>query len=173
MPNQGTAKTSNQQTSNGPIERTAHRSCFNCNEPGHLSRECTQPKTVATLRGEEKGNSRATNSNTATTTPRPANCFLRLTGGNLAIVDGLVNNRPVWICLGIVANVSIVSRHVSCSSVEVLSWFITERTQVLDKIILPPGVTTVDMTVGTMLTILQEIVVSKIPQTTDESFGSE
>ncbi|KAH8020625.1 hypothetical protein HPB51_002574 [Rhipicephalus microplus] len=66
------------------------RSCFNCGDIGHLSRDCRKLKTPATIRADEKRAKRDNSSHeTGTTSPRQANSFfLHSTGGTLPLVSG-------------------------------------------------------------------------------------
>lgn len=95
-----TARQTSESASSSLFKRPPSRQCFNCSESGHLSRDCTKPKTSATLRAEEKRNTGSTPNVQSSVTNRQANCFLRSTGGSLPIVDGFVHNgRPVKVCI--------------------------------------------------------------------------
>ncbi|KAH9367615.1 hypothetical protein HPB48_009986 [Haemaphysalis longicornis] len=83
--------------------------CYNCDEPRHLSRQCSRPKTAATIRAEERRAGRANDRGGRSATGMQANCFLKSTGGSLLIVTGFVNNRPSGVCIESVANVSSLS----------------------------------------------------------------
>ncbi|KAH8028530.1 hypothetical protein HPB51_017656 [Rhipicephalus microplus] len=99
------------------------RSCFNCGDIGHLSRDCRKPKTPATIRADEKRAKRDNSSHeTGTTSPRQANCFLHSTGGTLPIVSGTANNRPVRVCIDSGANLFIISANALTDDIPTHAW---------------------------------------------------
>ncbi|KAH7961807.1 hypothetical protein HPB52_012240 [Rhipicephalus sanguineus] len=100
---------SRSDSSGAPRRRpTSARSCFNCGDIAHLSRDCSTLKTPATIRADEKRAKRDYSSQ-GTGHARQANCFLHSTGGTLPVVSGTANNRPVRVCIDSGANISIVS----------------------------------------------------------------
>ncbi|KAH8009204.1 hypothetical protein HPB51_012702 [Rhipicephalus microplus] len=126
------------------------RSCFNCGDIGHLSRDCRKPKTPATIRADEKRAKKDNSSHeTGTTSPRQANCFLHSTGGTLPIVSGTANNRPVRVCIDIGANLSIMSANSLMDDIPTHAWVSRENIEVLNRSICPTLAATLDVTLGT------------------------
>ncbi|KAH8035052.1 hypothetical protein HPB51_004293 [Rhipicephalus microplus] len=150
------------------------RSCFNCGDIGHLSRDCRKPKTPATIRAEEKRAKRDNSSHeTGTTSPRQANCFLHSTGGTLLIVSGTANNRPVRVCIDSGANLSIMSANALTDDIPTNAWVSRENIEVLNRSICPTLAATLDVTLGTTNVRLEDVVVTELPSGIDLILGSD
>lgn len=123
--------------------------CYNCNEPGHPSRQCSRPKSAATIRAQEHRAGRANDPGGRSATGRQANCFLKSTGGSLPIVTGFVNNRPVRVCIDSGANVSILSESAVGPEIRSHPWTTPDEIQVLNHTIKPEQAAALDIAVGT------------------------
>ncbi|KAH8026926.1 hypothetical protein HPB51_000222 [Rhipicephalus microplus] len=150
------------------------RSCFNCGDIGHLSRDCRKPKTPATIRADEKRAKRDNSSHeTGTTSPRQANCFLHSMGGTLPIVSGTANNRPVCVCIDSGANLSIMSANALTDDIPTHAWVSHENIEVLNRSICPTLAATLDVTLGTTNVRLEDVVVTELPSGIDLILGSD
>ncbi|XP_049276198.1 uncharacterized protein LOC125760327 [Rhipicephalus sanguineus] len=153
---------------------TSARSCFNCGDIGHLSRDCSKPKTPATIRADEKRAKRDNSSHgTGTASPRQANCFLHSTGGTLPIVSGTANNRPVRVCIDSGANISIMSANALTDDIPTHAWVSREDIEVLNRSIRPTLAATLDVTLGTTNVRLEDVVVTELPSGIDLILGSD
>ncbi|KAL1429730.1 hypothetical protein MTO96_015838 [Rhipicephalus appendiculatus] len=166
---------SRSDSSGAPRPRpTSARSCFNCGDIGHMSRDCSKPKTPATIRADEKRAKRDNSSHgTGTTSSRQANCFLHSTGGTLPIVSGTANNRPVRVCIDSGANISIMSANALTDDIPTHAWVSREDIEVLNRSIRPTLAATLDVTLGTTNVRLEDVVVTELPSGIDLILGSD
>ncbi|XP_075553680.1 uncharacterized protein LOC142586319 [Dermacentor variabilis] len=155
-----------------PVRAARARACFNCGNMGHLSRECTRPKTEATIHAERRREARYDASN-AGTTSRQANCFLQSTGGTLPIVKGFVESRPVRVCIDSGSNVSVLGESSVGPEVHPRPWTSHETIEVLDRCIRPARVATLNVTIGTSTVRLEEVVIAPLPGAMDLILGSD
>ncbi|XP_050024406.1 uncharacterized protein [Dermacentor andersoni] len=139
---------------------------------GHLSRECTRPKTEATIHAERRREARYDAGN-AGTTCRQANCFLQSTGGTLPIVKGLVGSRAVRVCIDSGSNVSVLGESFVSPEVHPRPWTFPETIEVLDRCIRPARVATLNVAIGTSTVRLEEVVIAPLPGAMDLILGSD
>ncbi|KAK8779210.1 hypothetical protein V5799_019450 [Amblyomma americanum] len=149
------------------------KACFNCGNIGHLSRDCTRPKTEATIRAERRRGARTNEALNTGPTNRQANCFLQSTGGTLPIVKGFVGNRPVRVCIDSGSNVSVLNEGSLGPDVRSRPWTSPEKIEVLDRCIRPSRVATMEVTVGTSTVRLEEVVIAPLPSAMDLILGSD
>ncbi|KAL1469646.1 hypothetical protein MTO96_040958 [Rhipicephalus appendiculatus] len=152
----------------GPRERR----CFNCSVYGHLSRDCPKPKTIATLKAEQRRNSRQ-DAAFDRSEDRNVHCFLRTTGDALPIVTAhTTGGTELRACIDTGSNVSIVDPKALPPSTEKTTCKGHELT-VLDKQVKPEWTTSLSIIVGKLATKIPEVLVLPLPPTMDLLLGSD
>ncbi|KAH8009205.1 hypothetical protein HPB51_012703 [Rhipicephalus microplus] len=150
------------------------RSCFNCGDIGHLSRDCRKTKTPATIRADKKRAKRDNSSHeTGTTSPRQANCFSHSTGGTLPIVSGTANNRTVRVCIDSGTNLSIMSANALTDDIPTHASVLRENIEVLNRSICPTLAPMLHVTLGTTNVRLEDVVVTELPSDINLILGSD
>ncbi|KAL1479515.1 hypothetical protein MTO96_051777 [Rhipicephalus appendiculatus] len=153
----------------GPRERR----CFNCSVYGHISRDCPKPKTDATLKAEQRRNSRQ-DATFDRSEDRNVHCFLRTTGDALPIVTAhTTGGTELRACIDTGSNVSIVDPKALPPSTEKAACKGHELVTVLDKQIQPEWTTSLSIIVGKLATKIPEVLVLPLPPTMDLLLGSD
>lgn len=149
------------------------RRCFNCSLFGHISRDCPKPKTIATLKAEQRRNSRQ-DAAFDRSEDRNVHCFLRTTGDALPIVTAhTTGGTELRTCIDTGSNVSIVDPKALPASAEKATCKDHELVTVLDKQIKPEWTTSLSIIVGKLTTRIPEVLVLPLPPTMDLLLGSD
>lgn len=153
-----------------PFKRTRQSNCFNCDQPGHFSRDCPEPKTAATIRAEEKRAQKGTGPN-----DKNVHCFLRTTGDSLPIVTAFTEkNRPLKACIDTGANISIIDPRALPQDACVSPWSRAEEfVNVLDNKLTPDKCTSLTISVGSTTVKVPEILILPLPKSIDLLLGSD
>ncbi|KAL1447847.1 hypothetical protein MTO96_044206 [Rhipicephalus appendiculatus] len=153
----------------GPRERR----CFNCSVYGHISRDCPKPKTIATLKAEQRRNSRQ-DATFHRSEDRNVHCFLRTTGDALPIVTAhTTGGTELRACIDTGSNVSIVDPKALPPSTGKTTCKGHELVTVLDKQVKPEWTTSLSIIVGKLATKIPEVLVLPLPPTMDLLLGSD
>ncbi|KAH7984045.1 hypothetical protein HPB52_016514 [Rhipicephalus sanguineus] len=149
------------------------RRCFNCSVFGHISRDCPKPKTIATLKAEQRRNSRQ-DAAFDRSEDRNVHCFLRTTGDALPIVTAhTTGGTELRACIDTGSNVSIVDPKALPASAEKATCKNHELVTVLDKQVKPEWTTSLSIIVGKLTTRIPEVLVLPLPPTMDLLLGSD